>query len=247
MNMNIEYHKWYSPSLNRDMELKVYGHFGKPVIIFPCQGGRFFESEDFGMIDTLSEFINSGKIKVYTVDGIDNEAWANFSAHPFDRGINHQKYENYINNEVLYFIREHCNNEDIKPLLTGFSMGAYHAANFFFKFPDKFDSVISISGLYDLKYFVGDYVDDNVYFNSPLMYLKSLNDPWYFEKYNQSKIIFCCGQGAWEEEMISDTMELEGILEEKNIPAWIDIWGHDVNHDWLWWKKMLPYHLSKLV
>jgi len=54
------------------------------------------------------------------------------------------------------------------------------------------------------------------------------------------------GQGAWEEEMLDDARALKHILDEKGIPHWIDFWGHDVNHDWPWWHKMLPYFLDKL-
>jgi esterase/lipase superfamily enzyme len=125
-------------------------------------------------------------------------------------------------------------------------MGAYHAANFFFRHPDIFDTVIAISGLYRLNIFIGDYMDDNVYFNTPLAYLPNLNDPWYLDQYRQSHIIICAGQGAWEDEMLADTLALKRILERKDIPHWIDIWGHDVNHDWTWWHKMLPYFLDKL-
>ncbi len=89
-------------------------------------------------------------------------------------------------------------------------------------------------------------MDDNVYFNSPLLYLENLNDPEYLDLYRQSKIIVCAGQGAWEDEMLNDTLTLKRILEQKNIPHWIDIWGSDVNHDWPWWLKMLPYFLDKL-
>ncbi len=85
---------------------------------------------------------------------------------------------------------------------TGCSMGAYHAANFFFRHPDQFDGVIALSGLYQLGMFVGDYMDDNVYFNSPIAYLSNLNDQWYIDRYRQSQIIICCGQGAWEEPML---------------------------------------------
>ncbi len=35
--MQIEYHKWFSPALGHDMELKIYGYFGKPVLVFPAQ------------------------------------------------------------------------------------------------------------------------------------------------------------------------------------------------------------------
>ena len=43
--MEIRYYKHYSSHLNRDMEFKVYGHSGKPVLFIPCQGGRFFDFE----------------------------------------------------------------------------------------------------------------------------------------------------------------------------------------------------------
>ena len=89
-------------------------------------------------------------------------------------------------------------------------------------------------------------MDETVYFNTPLAFLANLNDPWYLKQYRQSQIIVFSGQGAWEMDMLNDTMELKHILEMKNIPAWIDIWGQDVNHDWPWWRKMLPYGLSKM-
>ncbi len=244
--MQIEYHKWYSDHLGRDMELKVYGHSGKPFIIFPCQGGRFYESEDFGMIETLSYLINEGRIKVFTLDGIDNESWANTGIHPYDRGIRHNQYDDYVVYEAVPFIRNHCQSPDIKIACTGFSMGGYHAANFFFRHPYLFDVTIAISGLYDLKMFVGDYVDTNVYYNSPILFLKNLEDETILNMYRDCKIVICCGQGSWEEEMLEDTYQMKEILEHKQVPAWIDIWGHDVNHDWPWWKKMLPHFIEKL-
>jgi len=57
--------------------------------------------------------------------------------------------------------------------------------------------------------------------------------------YRKSKIVISCGKGAWEEEMLDDTLQMKSILESKQVPAWVDIWGDDVNHDWPWWKKML--------
>ena len=40
--MEIRYFRNYSHCLGRDMEMKVYGHRGKPVLFIPCQAGRFF-------------------------------------------------------------------------------------------------------------------------------------------------------------------------------------------------------------
>jgi esterase/lipase superfamily enzyme len=244
--MNIEYHKWFSPNLGQDMELKVYGWFGKPLLVFPAQGGRFYEYEDFKMIDAISYYIESGKIKVYTVDSIDNQSWGNYGAHPADRARRHEDYDRYIIQEVAPFIKNNCADMDQRYMVTGVSMGAYHAGNFFFRHPDIFDTLIAISGLFQLRMFIGDYVDDNVYFNTPLYFLPDLNDPYYLDLYRSSRIIIGVGQGAWEDDMLADAYELKRILESKNIPHWIDFWGHDVNHDWPWWRQMMPYFLKNL-
>lgn len=244
--MRVENHKWYSPSLHKDMEIKVYGHYGKPLVIFPTQGGTFHEAEDYHLIEVLKLFINEGRIKVFTVGSVDTDAWANEGVAVHDRGNRHEQYNSYMMQEVVPFIRNHCNNPDLQIALTGCSMGAYHAANFFFRHPFVFDTLIAISGIFDLKLFIGDYVDDYVYFNSPLLYLPALSDDAILQKLRSNTIVIAVGKGAWEEEMISDTEDLRQILETKNIPAWIDVWGNDVDHDWTWWRVMLPYFVEKL-
>lgn len=244
--MQIEYHKWYSPNLGHDMELKVYGWYGKPMLVFPAQGGRFYEYEDFKMIDAIGNYIENGKIKVFTVDSIDNQSWANWNVHPADRARRHEDYDHYITREVTPFIIDHCKGSKQRLISTGVSMGAYHAANFFFRHPDIFDTTIALSGLFQLSMFVGDCTDENVYFNSPLYYLPNLDDPWYLDQYRQSRIIIVVGQGAWEDAMLEDARKLKSILDQKNIPHWLDIWGYDVNHDWNWWRLMMPYCLEKL-
>lgn len=242
--MNIDYQRWYSPSLNQDMEMKIYGHAGKPMLVFPAQGGRFFEFEDFGMIQAVEWFIESGKVTVFTVDSIDGQSWANFSAHPADRARRHEDYDRYIINEVEPLMRSRCPGR--KALATGVSMGGYHSANFFFRHPQIFNAVISLSGLMQVRHFIGEYMNDNVYFNSPLNYLSNLEDVYLLNLYRQSQIIICSGTGAWEDEMVADLNQLRWVLETKGIPAWIDLWGGDVNHDWPWWRKQLPYFLGQL-
>ena len=31
-------------------------------------------------------------------------------------------------------------------------------------------------------------------------------------------------------------------LGEKGISRKLDVWGHDVGHDWPWWRKQLAHH-----
>jgi esterase/lipase superfamily enzyme len=125
-------------------------------------------------------------------------------------------------------------------------MGAYHAANAFFRHPDAFDGVVAISGLYQLHDFVGETDDPGVHYHSPLRFLRDLDDPWYLERYRAARICFVCGQGAWEDAMLSDTRAMGELLAARGIPAIVDIWGHDVNHDWPWWQRMLPYELERM-
>ncbi|MBR4570364.1 MAG: transposase, partial [Candidatus Riflebacteria bacterium] len=117
--------------------------------------------------------------------------------------------------------------------------------SFILRHPDCFDACIALAGVYDLRRVVGDYWDDNVYFNSPVDYLPNLNDEWFLERLRDSRIIICTGQGAWE--CPDDSRRMKEIFEAKGIPAWVDLWGYDVNHDWPWWKIMLPHFLPYIL
>jgi esterase/lipase superfamily enzyme len=194
------------------------------------------------MVEACRPFVDEGKIKLFTVDSVDQQSWFNQGAHPADRARRHNDFDRYIVEEVAPFIRDHGSTTP-KFLATGCSLGGYHSANFFFRHPDVFDALIALSGLYSLRFSVGDYMDDNVYFNSPLAYLPDLHDPWYLDQYRQSNIIICSGQGAWEDGQ-EEAHAIKRILDEKQVPCWVDFWGHDVNHDWPWWRKQMPYYLG---
>ncbi len=51
--MEVQYVKQHSPSLNKDMEWKIYGHGGRPVLFISCQDGRFFDFENSGQKNIL--------------------------------------------------------------------------------------------------------------------------------------------------------------------------------------------------
>jgi esterase/lipase superfamily enzyme len=242
--MHVEEHAWSSAVLGHDMGLKVYGHDGRPVIAFPSQEGRYWDFENWGMIDACARLIEAGRARIVAVDGIDWQSWANWSAHPSDRARRHEAYDRYLVTEVAPFVRQLTGHETA--WVTGASMGAYHAANAIFRHPDLFDGLVAMSGLYQLRMFIGDEVDDPVYFNSPLLYLPGLEDPWYLSRFRSAKLAFVVGQGAWEGEMVADTRAMEEVLRAKGIPAIVDFWGEDVDHNWPWWRRMLPYYLERL-
>jgi esterase/lipase superfamily enzyme len=246
--MRTEYFSETSRYLDRQMEFKVYGHQGKPVLVFPTSGGRFYQYEDFGMIASIAGYIDKGMIQVWACDSIDGETFLSRGGNPRDRIGQHERYFNYITRELIPFIKDQSkiynNGNEQKLMVTGCSLGAYHSANIFFRFPEHFDSLIALSGVYSTEYFFGSFMDQTVYFNSPVHYLANLSDEYYLEKFRQSEIYICCGKGNFEERMLGDTLKMQEILSSKNVNAWIDIWGEDVHHDWDWWRKQIQYILG---
>lgn len=241
--MKTAYFKHHSAALNRDMEYKTYGEGGKGVLVFPSQNGRYHDYEDFDMVDVLAPLIDSGRIHLVCVDSLDGESWSAAGSDEHARIERHEQWYHYVVDELVPQIAK--KGETL--MLTGCSMGGYHAANFFFRRPELFDTVLSLSGLYNADAFFPCYHDPLVYDNSPLDYLSNMSDDHpYLDLYRQKQIILCVGQGAWEEELLASTRRLDALLKAKNVPAWVDYWGTDVSHDWPWWRKQVVYFMNKL-
>lgn len=245
--MNREYHTWHSASLGQQMELLVFGHAGQPYIAFPTSSGRFFDFEDNGMVHAAERFLEEGKIRLYCVDSIDRQSWDNREKLPEEKARRHNDYDRYIVDEVAPFVHRHSGRQE-RIMCTGVSMGASHAVLFFLKHPNVFRGTIALSGVYNFRFFLDNYqgASPDVYFNSPLDFLPDLTDHAILDQYRKSGIIVCVGQGAWEEPMIADSIRLRDLLQAKGVPCWVDLWGYDVNHDWPWWRKQLPYFLAAL-
>ncbi len=249
--MEIRYFKHWSSHLGRDMEFKVYGHAGRPVMFIPCQSGRFYDFENFHMVDHWASWIEEGRCTVYSIDCIDDEAYACFEGDCRWRIENHERWYNYVIEELVPYIRHlsgERNGYDQGIMTFGCSLGAMHAANLFFRRPDLFNAVFAISGVYDSKMFFGDYMDDILYRNTPVEYLRGMSDDHYYKRmYNARQMLFVVGQGAWEEPLVHSTRWLEDVLRSKGIHAQVDYWGYDVDHDWPWWYKMVAHYAPRFL
>ncbi len=244
--MDVRYFKEWSRELDRDMEFKVYGDKGKLCFAFPPQNGRFWDFENFGMVECMRPWIEDGRIMLVCADGIDAESWSAKNDSPRHRIEMQEKWFRYITLELYPRARE-LGDVHGKGMLTGCSMGAVHSGIFFFRRPDLFDTVVALSGTYNANDFIQGYMDDLIYDNSPVYFLPNMPfDHPYMELYRHSQLIFCVGQGAWEDELLAGTRALDAVCRQKAIPAWFDYWGFDVNHDWCWWQKQLPYFMGKL-
>lgn len=250
--MEIKYFKEYSYRLGRDMEYKVYGSRGKPLIVIPCQSGRFYEFEDMKMLDIYAPYIEEGRIQVFAVDSIDGETLADFACGDLRARVQrHESWIRYIVEEAVprfSAVNTAANGWEMRFAVAGLSLGALHAATLFFRYPDVFDAVLCLSGIYSNEYYFGDYHDELTYGNSPQQFLLNMpQDHPYLEKYRRGKIILCVGQGAWENETLESTRYMDAVLRQKNIPARVEYWGADVCHDWNWWYVQAAYFLPALL
>jgi esterase/lipase superfamily enzyme len=236
--MNREHHRWYSPSLNREMELLVFGHAGAKLLVFPTSQGRFYEWEDRGMIHALSDHIGAGALQVYCVDSVDAESWYATWKHPVDRARRNEDYERYLLSEVMPF-GDHRNWTPYW-ITTGASFGAYHAVNFAFRNPHRFDRVIGLSGLYDISRFADGYYDHHIYWHNPAHFIADHNDGGWLGAAKRLDTIIVTGQGdAFREhnEHFSGTLWRRGIWHAFRL--W-DGWAHD----WPWWKQMIRLYVG---
>src|ERR1700761_5114398 len=101
MDLQEEYHKWYSPVIGREFEMLVFGHGGYPVILFPTSKGSYYQNKDQGLIATASWFLENGKIKIYCPDSLDSFTWYDKSIPPAMRAFNHTLYDKLLLDEVL--------------------------------------------------------------------------------------------------------------------------------------------------
>ncbi len=217
--MNREYHRWYSHSLRREMELLIFGHAGARLLVFPASLGRFFEWEDRGMIAALGDQLENGWLQMICVDSIDADSWYARWKRPADRAIRHIQYENYLLDEVLPLSRQVNANPFF--MTTGASFGAYHAVNFALRHPELVGRTIGLSGVYDISQWTDGYHDDNIYFNNPMAFISNENDWERLESLRHMDIIIVSGA---DDPLKNSSEDLSTMLWDKKIGNALRIW-----------------------
>jgi len=210
-----------------EMPLVAYGDRGYPLLMFPTAAADYLEYERFYLVDSIKDLIEAGQIRAYSINSVNRYSLLNKESHPGWKVEMLARYDRYIMDEVIPLIRNECGS-DARPLTTGASLGAFLAANTYFK--HAFRGTIAMSGSYDI-------------YNS-VMYLKNLDDDYHLPRLRQAdSIVIVSGQGSYEAP--DRSREFSGLLHSKEIPHRLELWGHDVNHDWPWWRRMLPHYLGE--
>ena len=232
---------WHSPALNEDMPIVTYGHYGISLLLVPTAAADYLEYERFQLIDALAPAIESGKVKVFSINSINLQSWMNKQMEGAHKAIRQNQWNQYVFEEVIPFIKN-STSQDTQIIVCGASFGALHSMNLFLKRPDLINGVIAMSGVYNLMEYTDGYYDEQVYYNSPAHYMPNMTDGWYLEHIRRSNHIHIfSGQGAYEAP--NAAREFASVLYDKNINYELDIWGSEWPHDWATWRKVLPEYL----
>lgn len=226
------------------MELLVFGHSGAKVLVFPTREGRFFDYENWGLVDALRPAIDGGHLRLFCVDGVDSESLYCHSAPPPARIERHRQYESYILEEVIPLMR--AENGAPSLVVHGCSIGAYHAMNLALRHPAQFCKVVAVSGRYDLTRPVGPFTDlfsgyysEDVYFITPNHYLPSLNDSGILEAIRRLDITLAVGE---LDPFFESNRALSQTLAGKGVEHRLAIWPGEA-HRARYWREMIPHYL----
>jgi esterase/lipase superfamily enzyme len=236
--MHRSYHRWFSPSLGRDMELLVFGHAGPRVLAFPPSMHPFYDWEDRGLVAALRGHVEAGRVQLVCVDQVDTESWYGRGLHPAQRARRQQQYDRYLADEVVPFTRSINGHPDL--VCAGPSFGGYHAVNFALRHPELVRRVLGMSGIYDIKRFTDGYYDEAVYFNNPVDYLANEHDPGRLDALRRLDILLAVGR---DDPLRGGNEQLSTLLWRKGVWNALRIWD-GFAHDWPVWARMLPLYIG---
>jgi esterase/lipase superfamily enzyme len=212
-------HRWYSPRLEREIEVLTIGGVGRRILVFPTLYGTPYQYEELGMVEALRERLEGGQLQLFCLDNVDLESFYNKRRAPRERVLRHIRFEQYVLEEVLPFTAWLNAN----PALTahGCSLGAFHAVNIAMRHPRRFTQVVAFSGRFDLTRSFGGfadlmdgYYDDDVYFNTPCHYMANLTDPELLAQIRRLDITIAIGES---DAFIENNQAFSRILWDKGI------------------------------
>jgi esterase/lipase superfamily enzyme len=218
------------------------------VLVFPSEQGKAWDFENNGMVGAVAGLLEEGRLKLYCVDSYDARSWSDTAIPVEERAQQHGRYESWIIDQVVPWIGSDCGGGQIEAVTLGCSLGAFHAANFALKRADLFPLAMCFSGNYDPASWNGwGERGTAAYFSNPLDYVGHLDGDHLDWLRGRVSLLLVCGQGQWEDTTgsLPSTKQFAELLASKGIRHEMDLWGHDVPHDWPSWRAQLAHHMPR--
>lgn len=239
-----EVRTWWSPRLGREMGVAAYGHYGKPLILFPTGGGDFLDVERFHLVGALGPLVDAGRLKVYAIDSVCKQSWTNPEVPPAQKAHVQARYDAWLTEELLPFVRWHSGGTDQRFAAAGASIGGYHALNVVCKHPDVFDTMVGLSGTYSMDRRMQGACPDDYYYNAPHRFVPNLPEGPDLHALREARFVFGLGR---RHENPAYSWQMADVLGRRGVWNRVEVWGDDHGHDWPTWRAMLPMFLDRLV
>lgn len=235
-----------SPELGWSPRVIAYGSYGRPVLVFPSSEGRAEDFEGNGMVDAVRHLVDEGRVKLYCLDSWDGGSWYRHDLPLEERARRHEAYERWVVDGVVPFVDADCGGRQ-DMVATGCSFGAYHAANVALRRADLFPVAICLSGVYDLAVLGWGETGTSFHLNNPLRSLGAADGEHLGWLRSRLSLLLVCGQGQWEDTTgaLDSTRAFGRLCEDRGLRVEVDLWGHDVPHDWPSWRAQLAHHLPR--
>ena len=201
------------------------------------------------MVDAVADLLDGGRVKLYCVDSYDGASWSDRSLSLEERARRHGAYESWIIDQVTPWIHDDC----------GGPIGVAHhrraawarstpptspcAGRTCSRGPCACRATTTRA-----RWHGWGERGDALYFKNPMAYVSDLHGDHLDWLRAQVRLILVCGQGMWEDTTgaLDSTRTFAGLLAEAGVPHELDLWGHDVAHDWPWWRRQFAHHLPRI-
>lgn len=201
-----------------------WGHYGTPLLLLPSAGADFEEVERFGLIEAFGSLVESGRVKVFSLDGLAAHPWLQAKATPDECARAQRAWETLVSEEVLPLIRRDCRSE-VEIYVAGAAFGGCSAMGLACRFPDLFRGALAMS----------------MPFSMPVQWPEGRQ----LTQLRQRFIEIASGEGAFEKPVHSRVMAQ--ALSSRGIPNHLDLWGRRYAHAWSTWREMLQKYVPMLA
>ena len=238
------------PGHDVDLEVVRYGAWGRPVLLFPSEGGSARDAQGNGMLDAVRPLIEAGRVSLFCVDSMDGWTWSANDVPTEERAHRAQTYTAWLSERVLPWILDQVGGGQ-EVITVGVSLGAYHAVHLTFQRADVAPMAIGLSGNYDPTSWNGwGELGDATYFANPTAYVANMDGDHLDWIRSRVSVLLVVGEGPFEvspTRSLPATREFAELLARRGIRHELDVWGHDSAHDWPWWQRQLAHHLQRFV
>lgn len=221
--MRREVVEMWSDARGSARRLIAYGHWGRPLLLFPAAGGSAFDPERHGLVDAVRGLVDEGRVKVYAVDSPDTAV-----------SSGHADHEAWLFGEVVPWIHTDCRGP-LPILAAGVGTGACLAVDVALKRADLVPEAVGLSGSY---------------VNGPADYVRHLGGDHLDWLRSRLFLLLVVGEVAGEEHparALSGTREMAGLLAATGIPHELAVWGPEWPLDWTSWRAQLATYLPRFV